>query len=230
MFLHPSFPREAIIQRQVVEGVHAIVDLDMQAHTYGKIPLRVFDRSGGTSARYDDYRDIDPPIAAELVLRAKSQAVPYQSAPPPPQPQYHGYGQPYGGQPAPSHTPTYPGGQGSRGPPPAQPPAVNAADLASVMNGIDNATLQRLLANMGSQGAGPAATNNAAGAANAQIQALIGGLQTVPAAAPAQPASYGGQAFPPNGAPTHGHPSAAGTGDSAVQVQNIMAQLARYRQ
>ncbi|GKT43267.1 putative RNA-binding protein [Colletotrichum spaethianum] len=234
MFLHPSFPREAIIQRQVIEGVHAIVDLDVHAQNMGKIPVRVFDRSGGVSARYDDYRDIDPPIAAELVLRAKSQAIPaatpYQSAPPP-QPQYPGYGQPYG-QPVPPHTPTYPGNQGPpRGPPPAQQPPVTPADLASMMSGIDNATLQRLLASMSSQGAGPAAPNSAAGAANAQFQALMGGMQTAPPAAPTQPASYGGQAYAPNGPPpTNGHPVPAGTGDSAAQVENIMAQLARYRQ
>ncbi|KAK1968384.1 RNA recognition domain-containing protein [Colletotrichum sublineola] len=235
MFLHPSFPREAIIQRQVIEGVHAIVDLDMHAQNIGKIPIRVFDRSGGASARYDDYRDIDPPIAAELVLRARSQmvpaaAAPYQSAPPP-QPQYQGYGQPYG-QPVPPHAPTYPGSQGPpHGPPPAQQPAVNAADLASMMSGIDNATLQRLLASMSSQGAGPAAANSAAGAANAQFQALMGGMQTAPPVARNPPASYGGQAYAPNGPPpTSGHPAPVGTGDSAAQVENIMAQLARYRQ
>ncbi|KAK1503495.1 RNA recognition domain-containing protein [Colletotrichum tamarilloi] len=238
MFLHPSFPREAIVQRQVIEGVHAIVDLDIQAQNMGKIPLRVFDRSGGVSARYDDYRDIDPPIAAELVLRAKSQAVPaapYQSAPPP-QPQYPGYGQPYGGQHVHPQAPAYHGGQGPpRGPPvqQPQPPAIVPADLASMMSGIDNATLQRLLVSLNPQG-GPAAVNNAAGAANAQLQALMGGLRQAPPAAPTQPASYGGQAFAPNGAPPpngpNGHPPATGTGDSAVQVQNIMAQLARYRQ
>ncbi|KAJ0162260.1 putative RNA-binding protein C3H8.09c [Colletotrichum tanaceti] len=235
MFLHPSFPREAIIQRQVIEGVHAIVDLDMHAQNMGKIPVRVFDRSGGLSARYDDYRDIDPPIAAELVLRAKSQAVPpaapYQSAPPP-QPQYQAYGQQPYGQSVPPHAPTYPGHQGPpRGPPPAQQQAANAADLASMMSGIDNATLQRLLASMTAQGAGPAATNSAAGAANAQIQALMGGMQAAPPSAPTQPVSYGGQVYAPNGpSSTNGHQAQAGTGDSAAQVENIMAQLARYRQ
>ncbi|KAK1982241.1 RNA recognition domain-containing protein [Colletotrichum cereale] len=234
MFLHPSFPREAIIQRQVIEGVHAIVDLDMHAQNIGKIPVRVFDRSGGVSARYDDYRDIDPPIAAELVLRAKSQAVPaaapYQSAPPP-QPQYQGYGQPYG-QPVPPHAPTYPGAHGPpRGPPPVQQPAVNPVDLASMMSGIDNATLQRLLASMSSQGADPAAANSAAGAANAQFQALMGGMQTAPPTAPTQPSSYGGHTYAHNGPPpTSGHTAPTGTGDSAAQVENIMAQLARYRQ
>ncbi|KAL0939534.1 RNA-binding protein [Colletotrichum truncatum] len=237
MFFNPTFPREAVIQRQVVEGVHAIVDLDMQSHHYGKIPLRVFDRSSGVSARYDDYRDLDPPIAAELVLRAKATAAaaappPYQGAPP--QQPYQGYGgQPYGGpQPPQAHTPNYPG-QGPRGPPqaphPQAPaPAVNAADLASVMNGIDNATLQRLLASIGGQGA----ANSAAGPPNAQLQALLGSIQTAPPVAPTQPASYG--VFPPNGAPagppSGNPPSGPGGGDQAAQVQNIMAQLARYRQ
>ncbi|GJC91678.1 RNA recognition domain-containing protein [Colletotrichum higginsianum] len=220
MFLHPSFPREAIIQRQVIEGVHAIVDLDMHAQNIGKIPVRVFDRSGGLSARYDDYRDIDPPIAAELVLRAKSQAMPAAA--------------PYQSAPLLSHSTKYTDSSRMgppRGPPPAQQQAVNAADLASMMSGIDNATLQRLLASMTPQGAGPAAANNAAGAANAQIQALMGGMQAAPPSAPTQPVSYGGQVYAPNGpSSTNGHQAQAGTGDSAAQVENIMAQLARYRQ
>ncbi|OLN94308.1 putative RNA-binding protein C3H8.09c [Colletotrichum chlorophyti] len=240
MFLHPSFPRDAIVQRQVVEGVHAIIDLDIHAQNYGKIPVRLFDRTDGVSARYEDYRDVDPPIAAELVLRNKSKApppyqavppsqAPYQAAPPPQAP-YQGYGQPYGGQPAPAHVPVYPSGQGLRGPPPAQQPALNNADLANLLKGIDNATLQQFLATMSAQGAGSAAANLTAGAANAQIQAAIGNHQATPPAPLTQPVSYGGQVFAPNGAPTNAHPAAAGTGESDAQVKNIMAQLARYRQ
>ncbi|KAJ0285607.1 hypothetical protein COL940_003452 [Colletotrichum noveboracense] len=225
MFFNPRFPREALISRLAAEGVHGVVDLDMQAHNYGRIPLRVFKQAPGGQAMFEDYDNIEPKIAAELVLRQKASAAPpYQ---PPPQQPYPGYGgQPYGGQP-PAHAPAYPP-QGQRLPPQAVPqaPAVNQADIASIMSGVDNTTLQQLLAHFGAQGGangGPAA---------AQIQALLGGLQAAPAPAP-QPASYGGQAYAVNGAAnghTNGHPpSAPAGGDQAAQVENIMAQLAKYR-
>uniref|UniRef100_L2GED2 RNA-binding protein n=1 Tax=Colletotrichum fructicola (strain Nara gc5) TaxID=1213859 RepID=L2GED2_COLFN len=181
MFFNPRFPREALISRLAAEGVHGVVDLDMQAHNYGRIPLRVFKQAPGGQAMFEDYDNIEPKIAAELVLRQKANAAPpYQ---PPPQQPYPGYGgQPYGGQP-PAHAPAYPP-QGQRLPPQAVPqaPAVNQADIANIMSGVDNTTLQQLLAHFGAQGGangGPAA---------AQIQAMLGGLQAAPAPAP-QPAS-----------------------------------------
>ncbi|KAJ2975687.1 hypothetical protein NUW58_g8286 [Xylaria curta] len=49
MYLNPQFPRDAVIQRQVLEGVHAVAELDFRAQDYGRIPLQVFDRSAGYS-------------------------------------------------------------------------------------------------------------------------------------------------------------------------------------
>lgn len=231
MSVNPAFPREAIEQRQVVEGVHAIAYLDMQAQQHGKIPLRVFNRSSGVSTRFDDYQDLDPRIAAALAERTVAEAAPYQASAPPAahhQP-YAAYGQPYG-QPQPhqaphghmpqshapqSHAPAYPQGPHG-GPPPQAPPAGVPADLASMMNGIDNATLQRLLASLDGQGAGQvAAANSAAGAANGQIQALVGQMARAPPAAAPMPAPYG--------------PSNSGENPNA-HVRNIMATLARFRQ
>ncbi|KAK4131398.1 hypothetical protein BT67DRAFT_427421 [Trichocladium antarcticum] len=77
MYINPRFPRDAVVQRQVVEGVHAIIDLDYTAQSQGKIPVQVFIRSGASSVRFELYQQIDPPVAAELVLREKSQ---FQSA------------------------------------------------------------------------------------------------------------------------------------------------------
>ncbi|KAF6838483.1 RNA-binding protein [Colletotrichum musicola] len=245
MFLNPNFPRETIEQRQVVEGVHGIVYLDMQAQQHGKIPLRLFDRSSGVSARFDDYLDLDPPIAAALIQRATAQAAQaaqYQAPAPPAahhQP-YPGYGQTYAApqphhQAPQGHAPTYP--QGPRGGPPPQapqghmptypqgphggaptqaPPAAVStvpADLASMMNGMDNATLQHLLASLG--GPGAVAANSAAGAANGQIQALASQMATATPAAAPPPAAYG--------------PRSGGENPNR-HVENIMATLARLRQ
>ena len=40
---------DAIIKRQIVEGVQAVVKLTRTTQNSGKIPLQVFDRSGGAS-------------------------------------------------------------------------------------------------------------------------------------------------------------------------------------
>ncbi|KAK8126874.1 Nucleotide-binding- alpha-beta plait [Apiospora kogelbergensis] len=132
MFLNPRFPRDLVIQRQIVEGVHGVSELDYRAQSIAKIPLQVFDRSGGRhNARFDQYQDLDPAIAAELVARAKSLAqVPSPAS----------YGGPYAQAPyAPApHQPVhgYPGQQ-----PLAHP------GLAGLGN-LDNATLQKVLAAM----------------------------------------------------------------------------------
>jgi nuclear polyadenylated RNA-binding protein 3 len=245
-----------VIQRQILEGVHAVVELDMRAHQFGKIPLQVFDRSAGMNkVRFDQYRDIDPPIAAELVMRTKAQ-----SAQVPQQPNYSGYQQPYG---APAHQPqisphttTFPVGQVPGGAH-VQQPAVSAAEIAGIVGHIDNATLQRLLASLQAPQAGgavaphnpghmpgsvpPHATPNPnlpTGAANPQVdlQALLGslkagaGAQNVPAQG-GQAGGYPQQTYQnPNAASAPRPNPVGGSNDAAAQVQNIMAQLARYRQ
>lgn len=259
MFLNPSFPRDSVIQRQVMEGVHAVVDLDLRAHSYAKIPLQVFDRSAGIDkVRFDVYQDLDPPIAAELVLRAKGQTAQPQYQPP-----YAGVGQhtqhPYGIAPV-THAP-----YGSAPPPSAavphqqqhqQQPPVSAADIAGMVGQIDNATLQRLLASlqqpqqaaaggapavMGAGGPGQMppnawqaqAANAAAGATNSQVDlgALLGNLNGAGGAAPAPPTGQGHVAYGAayGQAPPAGN-TAPGSANTNAQVQNIMAQLARYRQ
>ncbi|KAK2592049.1 nuclear polyadenylated RNA-binding protein 3 [Conoideocrella luteorostrata] len=239
MYLHPRFPKDQVIQRQAVEGVHAVVDLDVRAQSLGRIPAQVFDRSNGNSnVRFDQYVDLDPGTAAEVILRAKASAAP---------PNYNqGYGNtntyqnPYSAH---NQQATYNGGQQPVAyPPQPQPSAVSAADIASLMGQVDNATLQRLLSSMQGQGAAPSPPGVGGyahgvpavvpGAPNSQvdIQALLGSLGAVTAqhAPPHMPygAPYGGQ--PPNGG---GSARATGSsGDAAAQVQNIMAQLARFRQ
>lgn len=236
MFLNPRFPRDAVIQRQVLEGVHAVVELDMRAQTTAKIPLQVFDRSAGSNVRFDQYQELDPPIAAQLVLRTKGSVASQPAYPP--QPSYPP--QPYG-------TPT-PYGAYQQPPAPAQqyPPA--APDLTTIiaqLNGnVDPATLQTIIASLQqSQPQTPSPAMHpahsmgapAAPSAGVDLNALIGNLtaasaNNTPAAmgvagmsgypAPAYPQAPRGPAAPP----------AAGSSDPARDVQNIMDTLARIRQ
>ncbi|ETS02367.1 hypothetical protein M419DRAFT_78203 [Trichoderma reesei RUT C-30] len=244
MYLHPRFPKDQVIQRQAAEGVHGVVDLDVRAQSVGRIPVHSFDRSGGIhNVRFEQYVDLEPSTAAEVILRAKASGT-------------AGYGQPYGGGggyaaqtqqygaqvPQPPHVAAYPGLQQPGSYPPQ--PTPSAADLAALIGQVDNNTLQRLLSTIqaGSAGAMPGGlAKPAAPAANAHapvdLQAILGSLGG--GAAPQQ--HHGAHPQMPYGVPYGGGqhapvppvgvaPQAAGTGDAATQVQNIMAQLARYRQ
>ncbi|KAI8963591.1 hypothetical protein F5Y11DRAFT_144514 [Daldinia sp. FL1419] len=211
MFFNPHFPREAVIQRQVMEGVHAVVELDYRAQQTGLVSLQVFNRSGGhDNVKYDQYQDLDPNIAAQLVGRAKSQVQPHnpygvQYPPvqyaPPPQPPYAP--QPYAGHPYPA----------------AGVPAGNP-------NGsLDHATLQKILGSLHNQQGAPQGLHpgQPAGGHPAGVNSVLAslGAHGVGASGPSQPHNAGYPAAPPNGPPG---------GDSSQHVQNIMAQLARYRQ
>ncbi|KAH6615636.1 hypothetical protein B0J18DRAFT_446515 [Chaetomium sp. MPI-SDFR-AT-0129] len=247
MYLNPRFPRETVLQRQVVEGVHAIIDLDYGAQAKGKIPIQVFIRSGGSSVRFELYQDVDPPIAAELVAREKSQsatqqaAVQAQAAYVPP----NGYGHPAQAQAPPAgYHYQYPP---QTAPPPGPPQAAAPGpDLASMVGNLDNSSLQALLASLqtpqpGGQpqqqpypGIPQVAAHAAVGNAAAQIDmnALLGNLRNAAAAQPAVPAPV---SAPQYGAP-HGygaHPAGVGPGGyggldpTQQQVQTIMDQLKR---
>ncbi|KAI1097843.1 hypothetical protein F4804DRAFT_147837 [Jackrogersella minutella] len=211
MFLHPHFPREAVIQRQVMEGVYAVVELDYRSQQSGTISLQVFNRSSGRdNVRYDQYQDLNPSIAAQLVGRVKSQVQvhtqpPYVVQYPPAQ-----YAQ------APQHAyppPSYPSH--------AYPSAPVPPPMGKAGSSLDNATLQQILGNLQNQqgssqgyptGRGPVDMNS--------LLAGVGGSNPANTAGPSRhysPRSASGLPGPPSG-------------DSTQHVQNIMAQLARYRQ
>ena len=47
-------PLDAVVKRQILEGVQAVVKIFRQSQVTGKIPLQVFDRSGGVdNVRFD---------------------------------------------------------------------------------------------------------------------------------------------------------------------------------
>ncbi|KAK2628907.1 hypothetical protein QTJ16_002010 [Diplocarpon rosae] len=223
MFLSPRLPLQTVIRRQIIEGVHAVSKLDVRSQNASKISLQVFDRQGGASAvRFDEYQDLDPKIAAELVLRAKQ--------PPPQQIQHQPYLQPQFTPAQSSYQTNYP--------PPASAPAPAAPNLANLVGQLDNATLQKLLSTLN-----PQQTNGAAVQANSTVNlaGLLGGYSQPPPQPSYQPPPsdpYANLMSNPalvsllgNSAPVQPvHQQSQQPQQSAQQVQNIMAQLARFRQ
>lgn len=222
MFLNPRFPQHAVIQRQVVEGVHAVAELTFQAQQTSKIPLQVFDRSAGRDkVRFDQYQDLDPNIAAQLVVRAKGALAttpPYGGHPTYNNPAYNG--QPmYNNPPAYGSYPAYPQSyaqptQPSHIPPPYNNPPYIPTN-APTGPGDHAYTLQQVMGSVPNQ-QHPTAHG-------------IPPHPGTPAGMNTYMASYGANQPPPHGGPSHGARSAS-SGESAQHVQNIMAQLSRYRQ
>ncbi|KAH8661461.1 hypothetical protein BGZ60DRAFT_471435 [Tricladium varicosporioides] len=235
IFLSPRLPLQAVIRRQILEGVHAVSQVTMRSQSSSKIPLQVFDRQGGIdNVRFDEYQDLEPRIAAELVLRAKQTPVQPQVSQVPQytQPQYQ-VPQAYQ-PPAPAPAPA-----------PISAPVQAAPNLANLVGQLDNASLQKLLGTLSA----PQQQNPPVVAANPVIDlaGLLGGLQpqqpqqngytqnngyTQPLPAdpyaglannPALASLLGGHAIPPA-------PQTQPQQQSAQQVQNIMAQLAKFRQ
>ncbi|EGX96657.1 arginine/serine-rich splicing factor, putative [Cordyceps militaris CM01] len=245
MILHSQFPKDQVIQRQAAEGVHAVVELDMRAQDSGMIPVQVFDRSGGSNnVRFDQYVDLLPSMAGDIVIRAKNAAAATAAAAAAyTQQSYAGYQyQP----PAQQHPQR--GGYGGAAPPPvayvsaapaapAAPAITNIGDIARLVGHVDNGTLQRVLTAMAGPvpNAMPAAATPPVGNPsvdiNALLSALSGPVAHTPPAAPAAAhfggAYGGGGQVPPHHGPSR--PSGTANGDSAA-VQNIMANLSRYRQ
>ncbi|KFY64935.1 hypothetical protein V497_01546 [Pseudogymnoascus sp. VKM F-4516 (FW-969)] len=223
MFLSARLPVDVVVRRQILEGVLAVVKLTHKAQETSRIPLQVFDRTrGADNVRFDEYENLEPRIAAELVIREKQK----QLTAPAPAPV--AYGQPGGQQ---------------YGAPAAQP----APNLGSIVGQLDNATLQKLLGTLNAPIQSPTQQQQAPANGQVDLAGILGGLM----GKPAQPQQQQPQQYPPqqqNQYPPQGGAAqnlgallgAAGLGQqaqaqvqggqSAEDVQNIMAQLARFRQ
>jgi hypothetical protein len=70
--LAPRLNEDAVVKRQILEGVLAVVKLKRANQDSSKIGLTIFKRKPGMrDVQFEDYDNLDPPICVELVLREK---------------------------------------------------------------------------------------------------------------------------------------------------------------
>ncbi|KAF2641360.1 hypothetical protein P280DRAFT_489748 [Massarina eburnea CBS 473.64] len=220
LIMSPRLDESAVVQRQIVEGVLAVVRLNTATLAKGKIDIQIFDRRrGANNVQFDNYVDLDPNTAAALVIAAKQNAnQPVQ----PPNPYVPGYG-------APQPTSFMP-------PAPAPGNAANPPNLSNLITSLDPNSLSQLLGAM-------SANNNAAQVAQPpaglapDLARLLGQVSTVvapPYSAPALPPQpytipyqnpFGGQHHQPPAAHSLGNPQQPAQPD----MNEIMAQLAKYQ-
>ncbi|KAJ9604119.1 nuclear polyadenylated RNA-binding protein 3 [Cladophialophora chaetospira] len=232
IWLSARLPLPAVVKRQIIEGVQAVVKL-VQANQYNsRIPLQVFDRSQGTTnVSFNEYVDLDIAVAADIVLSARQkertglqqspqsyhppQGYPppqnHYGYPPPPQPQYPPAGYP------PQHQPhnQYQYNQNAHYQSQAHTPVTPSSATSS-------ANLQQLLANL--RQPGDSQPNSAS--PNGKTPDLAGLLSNVARhqqGPPHQQQSPTQHGYGPV-APAYG----AGQQQSQQNVQNIMDTLARY--
>ncbi|PGG96311.1 hypothetical protein AJ79_09645 [Helicocarpus griseus UAMH5409] len=73
LILSPRIALSAVVRRQIIEGVLAIVKLSRPNQYSRKIPLQVFDRSGGIdNVKFNEYSELELSVAAEVVLHARN--------------------------------------------------------------------------------------------------------------------------------------------------------------
>lgn len=73
-WLNSRTPLAAVVKRQIMEGVQAVVKVGSEHQTRSKIPLQVFDRRAGTSnVTFNEYVDLDVPVAADIILQARQR-------------------------------------------------------------------------------------------------------------------------------------------------------------
>jgi hypothetical protein len=138
LILSPRLDENAVVRRQIIEGVLAIVRLTSTSLARGKTDVQLFDRSrGNDNVQFNEYTDLDPTTAVALVADAKqkSQSFPVQQPAPPT------YSQTYG---APAANPYAP-------PVPASNTA-NPPNLSNLISTLDPNSLSQLLGAMSGNG------------------------------------------------------------------------------
>lgn len=233
LLLSPRLNEAAVVRRQIVEGVVAVVKLTKMNQNTGKIGLQVFNRQGGHgNVSFEEYDGLDPAICVELVLRAKQtqpqasaygggyNGAQYGAAPPamPPQQQPYGaYGQQqsaYGQQP-PAPPSGYPPGYPA--PPQAGPGGQQPQNLQNIITSLDPNGLQNLLSAMNQQTPN---TPHTAGSYGTPQQQAPGGYTGMPAGQGYQQNPQQ-QQYPPQGQQQQG---------GQVNMQDILARLGTYKQ
>lgn len=230
LYLSPRLDFDAVVRRQLVEGVLAVCRLSRANQDTGLINLRLFDRTGAgaNNIKFDDYDGKDLQICVELVSRKKQSMWGHQPPQQPP-PQPYGYGQqaqPAYGMP-PAHPAGFPPGYGA--PPPhtptggAPPGAPVTASLQQLITSLDPKGLQNLLAALQPAGAPHAYTPQQSFAPHQQ--AAITALQHNPSALAGYLQQQSQQQPPPISPPQQPAPSGSGQ----VNMQEILARLGTYK-
>ncbi|KAA8899246.1 hypothetical protein FN846DRAFT_909679 [Sphaerosporella brunnea] len=136
LFLNPRLQLSAVVKRQVMEGVNAVVFLNRQMQLASTISIQIFDRKDQDAASFNQYDNLDPSVAAELVVHSKQQQQQYAAAVAAPAAHYGSYGAPPAMQ-----QPQVPQQQqlaGLQG-------LASVPGLASLIQGVDAGTLQKIL-------------------------------------------------------------------------------------
>jgi len=253
IWLNPRLPLAAVVKRQIIEGVQAVVKLTKGAQWHSKIALQVFDRNAGASnVNFNEYVDLDVQVAADIVNHARQKERMQVQSPIPPsypapasfQPPQHGhYGQmqhtpqPHPHFPPPIPPPSY--HQPSPQQPYAYPPQQHSYPAppipqAPVTPSTDPANLQALLANLRQPSNAQGQQIPNVPPLNGQHTDLAGLLSNVAARTHNQGQAY--SQLPPKGqqpnvsyggnSDAHGY--GIGQANNQQNVQNIMDQLARY--
>ncbi|KAJ4412622.1 nuclear polyadenylated RNA-binding protein 3 [Didymella pomorum] len=225
LVMSPRLSEAAVVRRQIIEGVLAIVRLDAGSLAKGKVNVQIFDRRlGAGNVQFNEYADLDLVTAAMLVNNSKQTAQAAQ----PPAPSY-GYNPPMQyTQPALN---------------PFQPaPAAQSNNISNIISSLDPATLSQLLGAMSQQNSMPQNPQPAAGLSLdlARLLAQVSSPSHTPGpTSPALPqipqlgqpqynalaAMLGGQAQ--SAAPPVQQPAPQPAG--APDMNEIMAQLAKYQ-
>lgn len=231
LLLSPRLSEQAVVRRQIVEGVLAVVKLTRQNQNTGQIGLQIFDRSAGAgNVRFEEYDNLPPPTCAELVLREKNKlATPSHGAgyssyaqgmSQPPQQQPYGYPPPQQqGYPPPQQPSGYPPNYNQPPPPQGSVPP----HLQSLITNLDPQNLQSLLSAMHTPQT--AASNPYGAAPNSAVQALqqnpqlAGYLQQQGQGQAPPQQQQQQQRMPPTG------PGGAAAGAGQVNMQEILARL-----
>ncbi|KAI9724252.1 MAG: hypothetical protein M1828_003676 [Chrysothrix sp. TS-e1954] len=78
--LSPRLNESAVMRRQIIEGVLAVVKVNRMTIAMQKFQLDLFDRSGGSGdVKFQQYTELDLHICVELVLRARTTHRPPQN-------------------------------------------------------------------------------------------------------------------------------------------------------
>lgn len=235
IWLSPRLPLSAVVKRQIIEGVQAVVKLVQANQYHSKIPLQVFDRSQGTTnVSFNEYVDLDVGVAGDIVLNArqKERGGMQQS----PQSYQSPQGYPPQGQfgfppPAPTAVPypsvpfplqpqqqnPYPYNQNSQYQPQAQTPVT---PISATSTAAPN--LQQLLANLRQPGDSQPNSASPNGNPTPDLAGLLNSVARQQQAPAQQPQSMPQGYVPPT--PTY----TTGQQQSQQNVQNIMETLARY--